>query len=920
MVQHREKVLAHAEKELASRSKKSSSELLSLYKKFLKIENHRLRLKHYAGGSGLDIAQQRAGLVDIVLRHLFDSACMTVAGVSKTPAGLALVAIGGFGRGELNPCSDVDIMFLHDDSKQGISAQNNEIIQSILYMLWDVGFKVGHSTRSISGAVKQANLDMLSKTSLLESRYVAGDKPLFEKFKIEFEKGCVKGFEKSYIEERILNQNERHEKYGGSIYMQEPNVKNGCGSLRDYQNLLWISYFKDRTITTAQMVEKKILTENERRQLDRAYDFLLRVRTELHYLNKRGLDVVTLAFQVPIANNFKYPQKTALLRNEAFMRDYYQHARSIYYITEALSDRFISGILSEKKKSTMMSLLLPKKPRAKTEHFDGFYTVGNVMYPDSREIFKEDTHRMMRLFQHAQLRKLVLSRELQYLIRRRLHLVDRTFNYARANRETFNAILTRKGEVGRILRMMHEVDFLGRYIPEFGRLTCLVQHEFFHRYTADEHTLVCIDKLDQLIDTTEEKLASYRQLFQKLEDPFVLYLGLLLHDTGKAVGGRHHEEASAVFAQRVAVRLQLSSERRRSLIFLVDNHLTLSSVAQRRNLEDPATITEFAGIVKSQGNLDALMLLTLPDGQGTGDVNWSDWKEGLVWQLYRSTTHYLADSEDYYRQRKVERDNLRTAVGKKLAKDFSDEIDAYFQFMPEIYFQSYPVADIVAHIRFFRSYLEKRYINDELSLTPDLKWVAHPDKGHSEVWVCTWDRKELLAKIAGSFSVGQLNILSADVFTRTDNLVLDIFRVCNTNFEAVTDEKSIALVEKKLTQALTEEDFDFPPLLKKTIKKGSARLMQDEDFPTRIGIDNDAHPVYTLVDIQTPDRLGLLYHILQGFARAEVNIAMSRITTEKGAAIDSFYVTDFQGDKISDKKAVTQLQKTLQNAIASTSE
>ncbi|HWB60224.1 MAG TPA: HD domain-containing protein, partial [Chthoniobacteraceae bacterium] len=750
-----------------------------------------------------------------------------------------------------------------------------------------------------------------------ESRYVSGDKPLFEQFKIEFEKRCVKGFEQEYIEQRIANQNERHEKYGGSVYMQEPNVKNGCGSLRDYQNLLWISYFKDRTITTAQMVEKKVLSEQERRQLDRAYDFLLRVRTDLHYLNKRGLDTVTLAFQVPIANDFKYPQKTALRRNEEFMRDYYQHARSIYYITEALSDRFSTGILAQKKKS-MMSLLLPKK-RRKPEHFDGFYAVDGLMYPESREIFKEDTNRMMRLFQHAQQRQLNLSRELQYLIRRRLRLMDRTFNYARANRETFNAILSRKGEVGRILRMMHEVDFLGRYIPEFGGLTALVQHEFFHRYTADEHTLVCIEKLDQLIDTDDEKLASYRLLFRKVEDPFVLYLALLLHDTGKATGGRHHADDSAIFAQRVAVRLQLSSERRRALIFLVDNHLTLSSVAQRRNLEDPATIVEFASIVKTQTNLDALMLLTLADGQGTGDENWSDWKEGLVWQLYRSTTHYLADSGDYYRQRKIERENLRAAVTKKLAKDFAGEISAYFASMPEIYFQSYSSPDIVAqHIRFFRTYLEKRYLKDEFSLTPELKWVAHPDKGHSEVWVCTWDRKELLAKIAGSFSMGHLNILNADVFTRSDNLVLDIFRVCSTNFEAVTDEKSIALVEKKLTQALTEEDYDFAPPLKRTTKKGVSRQLQALDFPTRISIDNDAHPVYTLVDIQTPDRLGLLYHILKGFAMAEVNIAMSRITTEKGAAIDSFYVTDFEGFKIDDSKGMLRLQKALQFAVAST--
>lgn len=901
---------------MASRGRQSPSELLSLYKKFLKIENHRLRLKHYADGGGLEIAQKRASLMDIVLRHLFDSACKATLDGSSPPEGLALVAIGGFGRGELNPFSDVDIMFLHDDSPKGISNEINEIIQAILYMLWDVGFKVGHSTRSISGAVKQANTDMLSKTSLLESRFLAGDRTLFEKFEVAFEKRCVKGFEKAYIEQRIVNQTERHSKYGGTIYMQEPNIKNGCGSLRDYQNLVWISYFKDRTGSTSEMVEKKILSDSERRKLDRAYDFLLRVRTELHYLNKRALDVLTLPFQMQVANKFGYPQKSPLRRNEAFMRDYYQHARNIYYITEALSDRLSSGILAEKKQS-VIARLLPRRRGKKPEHFDGFYTVGNAVYPESRDIFKGDPHRMMRLFQHAQQRQLVLSAELQQLIRRRLHLVDRTFNYSRAARETFNAILTRKGEVGRILRMMHEVDFLGRYIPEFGQLTCLVQHEFFHRYTADEHTLVCIDKLDSLIDTQEKKLESYRVLFQKIEDPYVLYLALLLHDTGKASEMRHHAEASALFAQRVAARLQLSPDRRRALIFLVDNHMTLSSVSMRRNLEDSSTIEEFAGVVKNQANLDALMLLTLADGQGTGDETWSDWKEGLVWQLYRRTSHYLADSTDYYRQRKSERENLQATVTKKLARDYADEIEAYFKYMPEVYFQTYSSADIVAHIRFFREFLEKRWFSEEFTLAPLVKWIARPDRGHSEVWVCTWDRKQLLAKIAGSFSVAQLNILNADVFTRGEYLVLDIFRVCNTNFEAVTDEKSIALVEKNLTQALSDEDYDFGPLLEKAIRKRNIHLLQELDFPTRIVIDNEAHPVYTLVDIQSPDRLGLLYSILKGFALADVNIVLSRITTEKGAAIDSFYVTDFNGKKIASHAGVVRLQKALRQAAAS---
>jgi len=912
MLRHREKVLAHAEQQLRSQGQLNSAELLSLYKKFLKIENHRIRLKHYSGGGGREICAQRASLVDIVLRHLLDAAQETNADGPQLPK-LALVAIGGYGRGELNPFSDVDIMFLHDDGAKQLDPRINDIVQQILYMLWDVGFKVGHSTRSISDAIKHANSDMLSKTALLESRYIAGDESLFEKFRTTFVEKCVEKHVEEYIAQRVDNQAERHEKFGHTVYLQEPNIKNGCGGLRDYQNLLWISFFKERVQTTAGLVEKKLLNEAERRQLDRAYDFLLRIRTELHYLNKRTTDVIILSQQLQIANKLNYPQKNILRRSEAFMRDYYQHARNIYAITELLSDRLSLSTKKAQKGGGLLGLL-GKGKSGKTEEFDGFYSLDGLLYPESSTIFNQEPARMMRLFQHMQQRKLALSPELAQLVRRRLHLVDRTFQYARSTRETFLAICSRKGEVGKVFRAMHEVDFLGRYIPEFGQLTCLVQHEFFHRYTADEHTLVCVEKLDMLVDTPDPKFEEYKKLFHKLENPCVLYLAMLLHDTGKAANARLHSEASALFAQKVARRLQLSSEQRKALVLLVDNHIVLSMNAQRRNLEDPATIAEFAGLIKNQANLDALMLLTLADGQGTGDVNWSDWKEGLVWHLYRSTTLYLADGEAFYRQRTIEREELRDQVRKKLAAEYRDEIDAHFEHMPDRYFQAYSVAEIVEHVRLFRRFLEDRDSENLPPLAPAVQWNPHPNRGHSEFLFCGWDRNGLLARIAGSLSVAQLNILSADVFTRTDNLVLDIFRVCNTRFEAVTDESDTALVEKRLLQSLEEEQYDFGPLLEKSRKKRGFQLSQELDFPTRIVIDNDAHPVYTLVDIQTPDRLGLLYRLLNAFAATNVQIALSRISTEKGAAIDAFYVTDMDGRKLRNPAAIGRLQRALQIA------
>jgi [protein-PII] uridylyltransferase len=849
-----------------------------------------------------------------VLRHLLEYA-LPSSKLGNVPP-IALVALGGYGRGELNPHSDVDVMFLVEDSPLGLVQQLNDAVQRILYMLWDIGFKVGHSTRSVAEAVKQANADMLNKTAMLEARLVAGDAALFQKFKARFVNQCVEGHTDGYIVARVANQSERHEKFSRTIYLQEPNVKSGCGGLRDYQNLLWMAFFKFRVQTTAGLVERKFCNEAERRLLEKAYDFLLRVRNEMHYLNKRAADIIMLSQQLQLANRLGYSQKNILRRTEAFMRDYYQHARNIYHLTNVLSERMALQPPDPNAQPGLLAFL--KKGRPRIERFDGFYASDGLLFHESRDIFTQDRPRLMRLFQHLQQRGLWTSAELQHLVRRRLHLVDRTFTYAKAQREIFLAICSRKGEVGRILRAMHEVDFLGRYVPEFGQLTCLVQHEFFHRYTADEHTLVCIEKLDQVIDTTDPKFTDYRKLFQKIEDPVVLYLALLLHDTGKASNAQHHAEASTVYAARVARRLQLTPEQRKSLVLLVDHHTTMSMTAQRRNLDDPATIAEFAGTIKNQVNLDMLMLLTLADGQGVADEGWSDWKESLVWQLYRSTSLYLADGEAFYRQRTIERESLRQAVGKRLASDYADEIDAHFEFMPDRYFQTHTAPDIADHVRLFRDFLIQRFRSGASPLSPAIRWVPRPHQGHTEVWICGWDRRELLARIAGSFSSVGFNILSADVYTRGDSLVLDFFRVCSTRFEAVTDQRDWQLVEQRMAQSLEDEDYDFSVHLQRHIKRSGFHLSQELDFPTRIVIENEAHPTYTLVDIQTPDRLGLLYNLLRALGRSGVQIALSRIATEKGAAIDSFYVTDAEGRKIRDALSMARLQQTLREASQQT--
>src|SRR5213079_1951258 len=426
-----------------------------------------------------------------------------------------------------------------------------------------------------------------------------------------------------------------------------------------------------------------------------------------------------------IAKRLNYSIGSGQLRSETLMRDYFEHTRNIFRVTERISAQFGTGHVTSRTRSlfSFLPLIRPDK----TPIGESFFIRNKQLHPDRRDLFQKDPEQMMRAFQLIQEYVLDLSPEAADLVSRSLEQVTRTYQYARGPREIFTAILSRKGEVGRVLRAMHRVDFLGRYIPEFGQLTCLVQHEFLHRYTADEHTLVCIDKLDALAETNDPKLIAYRNILEQLDDPLVLYLALLLHDTGKAVGARPHSEGSALFAQRVAARLQLSSEQRKSLILLVDHHLTLSKTAQQRNVDDPATVTEFGRIVKHQRNLNKLMLLTLADGQGTSPETWSDWKESLVWELFHETSRYLADQKSYYDQTKIERESLQSAVSESLSPDYAEEIEAHFEFMPDHYFRATDVPEIIEHLKLFRSFLENVSHSGESPLAAATKWKIVPE-------------------------------------------------------------------------------------------------------------------------------------------------------------------------------------------------
>jgi [protein-PII] uridylyltransferase len=917
------KIEAAAEARLTFSPSAAPAEKLARYKNFLKVESHRLKLLHRAGADGLENAQARAAILDALLRHLWETAKKNLsAQAQKEFPPISLVAIGGFGRAELNPHSDIDFMFLHEGQVVGTRPLPYlaKLIDGILYPLWDIGLKIGYSVRDLNDCVKVANADMQSKTSLIESRLIAGNEVLFAKFQKAVVQKCVIGFEDKYIAARLEDQATRRTKHGNSACMQEPNIKNGCGGLRDFQNLLWMAFFKYRTRSLRDLQAQEFVSEAERKQLEAAYEFLLRVRTEMHYNTNRPQDVLGKNLQPAVATNLGYADRSPSRRIEKFMRDLYVHMRNVYLITRTLEQRMALVSPLQTGRLTRLRRLLPgAAPRKMPEPVDGFIFVNGEIRAANNRVFRDSPRRLMRVFLHAQQRHLTLHPDLAQLIRNQLSLVDREFLNDEHVRETFLTILERRGEVAHILRAMHEVNLLGKYIPEFGKLTCLVQHEFYHQYAADEHTLVCIEQLDKIWEAQEPPYKFYEPVFQGLERPGLLYLALLLHDVGKAAPhdkGRH-AEAGATLAMRAAKRLQLDPAAAETVEFLVENHLLMATISQRRDLDDPAVIRNVARQVGTPERLNLLLLLTFADSQGTSDKLWSGFKDSLLWQIHSRAMALLAGGTEFRRASEQARAEVRDLVRELAPRRITDEeLDAHFSQLPQRYFEIYTPAQIQDDLELTHRFMHRLVLEGARALAPVTAWIDERDRGYSLVKVCTWDRAGLFGKIAGSLSAAGLNILGAQIFTRTDGIALDTFFVNDAGTGNLAGRGQREQFSDLLEKVLTGETVDFPALIaRQTSARSSYSAYFGERMETQIRFDNEASDERTLIEIETEDRLGLLYTISQAFTELHLDIAAARIVTERGAAIDSFYVSDVDTGKITEPKRLERIAARLREAI-----
>lgn len=885
----------------------SPAECISAFKGFLTAEEEAIRQRHRAGAGGLEIAGARAELFDAILQSAYQWARLKK---DTGATSFALIAIGGYGRGLLNPYSDIDLLFLLPRAAAIIPPATKETVESILYLLWDMGLKVGHSVRSIKECIIEAGSDQQSKTAMLNTRLIAGDAALYQEYRTSFEKDCVQKKQAEFLELRRQDQRSRHKKFWNTPFLQEPNVKESCGGLRDYHNIEWVSHVKRGVTDLKDLVKEKSLSAAAYQEINAAYDFLHRVRNELHYETGKANDILTLRLQGVVATSFYYPQKSILRRTEAFMRDYYTHTRHLWQHTTSLIEIYQIEEM-QAAHSGLRSFLTFRK--SKREEFDGFTAKDGRVYALSPDIFVTDPNRLMRLFQHCQVRTLKLSPPIRKLIKEHLDLVDKNFRYAKANRDTFQAILERKGDVARTLRLMHRVRFLGSFLPEFDAMDCLVQHEFFHRYTADEHTLRCVDQLDALLVDELPARAFYRRLLLDISDPYALYLAVIMHDTGRAEDVREHIDGSTMLTNRVCKRLQISGARRALLMFLVDNHLIFWRTATTKNIEDPDVVAEFAAVMKTKENLDALLLFTFADSNGTSSDAWNGWKESLMRQLHSLTSNFLDQGRDAYTAAiEEQKRELRTAVLELMREDYHPWVNEHFERMPASAFSFRQAPHIVTQVRTVRHFAQREQSQENAHC---IKWIDHTDKGYSEVILATRNRPNLLEKVCCALASQQINILSADFYTRTDGIVVDIFRVCNMNFSPISDMAVRKCFTDTFDAIFAAYEYDAEQYLKRKKNFLAPRTDSGISFPVRSYISNELHPSCTTVEIQALDRIGLLHDLFHAINSHHLDTVHARICTEKGAAVDTLYITHPGGAKITDPGILQHLKQELDTLL-----
>ncbi|MBI3652117.1 MAG: [protein-PII] uridylyltransferase [Acidobacteria bacterium] len=869
-----------------------AGERLVALKKFLKSETQRLQLRHRFGIAGTQIVAARSLIVDLLIKQIVRTAALERLGEAASGEPFAIVALGGYGRQELAPHSDIDIMLLHQGRKDAkLAAQLNE---AVLYLLWDVGFTVGHSVRSMGECLTIAREDLVSRNSLIDARWLCGNAELFETLVERLHEEVFDKQKPRLLGELMDERALRYEKFSEAVCVQEPNIKETAGGLRDLHVLLWASRIAYEQRTLGGLLSEGIIPERDIKAIQSAYDFLLRVRNELHFLTGRRADLLALDLQQQAAANLGYQDTAQQQASEVFMRDYYLHARRLHRLCEAHLHR---AVARHSRKSWF------RRPRI-APLADGFVVregMLEVAAATGATQTRLNGQRLMQAFAAAQSTGIPFSVAMQERIQASLPVVNRTFITSVEAAQSFLKILRAKGRVAAGLRLMHDLDFLGKFLPEFGRITCLVQHDLYHRYTVDEHTLRALETLDKLAASASETLDRYRTVYHEVKDVELLHLGLLLHDIGKGLGGGHTAKGIEI-ADKVCARLHLDAQATATVKFLIREHLTMSHISQRRDLADDQVIRGFAAQIGALENLNMLTLLTYGDINGVGAGVWNEWKDALLWELYIKARAVFEDAK---------RDviNLRDKIARMLSSEVDyNAVRHHFALLPPDYARSTPSQTIIEHVRL--AHLLHTH-------TVKTTWRVNHQSRCTDLHLCARNRRGLLAAVTGALTARGINILSVRLHTRADGLAVDSFKVRDTDGEPIADPAKWELIDNTIKRALNGE-LDVEAAVSKRLRAQRNSRLQKRQMrsaaATRINWNHQSSERNTILEVRTADRLGLAYIIASTLSALNLDIVFAKVATEKNLALDIFYVTDSAGEKIS-ASALPEIETAIRSAL-----
>jgi [protein-PII] uridylyltransferase len=823
--------------------------------------------------------------VDFATRHLHPLPAPTEG------ERLAVLAVGGYGRAEMAPHSDVDLLFL---TPWKTTPWAESVVESVLYILWDLRLKVGHATRSLADCIRLAREDMTIRTALLEKRFVTGDRDLSAALRRDLRREVFAGTAAEFIEAKLAERTERIRKQGGQRYVLEPNVKEGKGGLRDLQTLYWIGKYLHGVESAAGLVQQGLFRPEEYERFRAAETFLWAVRSHLHYIAGRAMDQLTFDMQVEVAARMGYADTEGRRAVEHFMQDYFRHATRVGELTRifltALEDRHV------KRAPLLEGLLRRRKVRP------GYKVLHNRLTVADPDAFVADKLNLLRLFEEGLRTALLIHPDAMRLVTAHLHLIDDDMRHDAEAQRIFLDLMLKHGNPERALRRMNELGVLSAFIPEFEPIVAMMQFNVYHHYTVDEHIIQTVSTLDR-IERGElvEELPLSSAILKGGVNRKVLYVALLLHDIGK---GRpeDHSVLGAQIARRVAPRLGLSAEDCETVEWLVRHHLLMSDVAQKRDIADPRTVRDFARMVGSRKRLDLLTVLTVCDIRGVGPNTWNNWKAMLLRQLHRDTADALENGLEAT-SRSLREDEAKRALREALADwpraDLKVETDRHYG----PYWQGLPAETHVVFARLLRG------------IGPgEVRIDLHPEDARDATRAAfvLEDHPGIFSRLAGALALVGANVVDARTYTSKDGYATAVFWVQDADghpYEVSRLPRLRSMIEKTLRgevvarEALKDRD---------KVKKREREFR----FPTTITFDNEGSDIYTIIEVDTRDRPGLLYDLTRTLAASNIYIASAVIATFGAQVVDTFYVKDMFGLKLHTRARQESLERKLRQAIA----